>query len=131
MAIDVGKTLERTPEGFQALSWVLYIASAVLSAATVLGDFSGTLLFIGAIVVIVLASSRKSDAAGTIYGSHLANITSTMWVNLVAAVVLMAITYLTLGIGIIITWPAYIVVLIWVGFKLIRGMMKLNDGQAY
>jgi uncharacterized membrane protein len=131
MAIDIGKTLERTPEGFQALSWVLYIASAALSAATVLGDFSGTLLFIGAIVVIVLASSRKSDAAGTIYGSHLANITSTMWVNLVAAVVLMAITYLTLGIGIIITWPAYIIVLIWVGFKLIRGMMKLNDGQSY
>jgi uncharacterized membrane protein len=130
MAIDIGKTFERSPEGYNALSWVLYIGSAALSAAT-LGEFSGTLLFLGAIVVIFLASSRKSDAAGTIYGSHLGNITTTMWVNLIAALLLMAITYLTLGLGIIITWPAYILVLIFVGYRLIKGMMKLNDGQPY
>jgi uncharacterized membrane protein len=130
MAIDIGKTFERSPEGFNALSWVLYIASAGLSAAT-LGEFSGTLLFLGAIAVIVLASSRKSDAAGTIHGSHLGNITTTMWINLIAALVLMAITFVTLGFGVIITYPAYIIVLIFVGFRLIKGMMRLNDGQAY
>jgi uncharacterized membrane protein len=130
MAFDLNKTFERSPEGFHALSWVLYVASAALSAAT-LGEFSGTLLFLGAIVVIVLASSRKSDAAGTIHESHLANISKVMWVNLIAALLLIAFTWVTFGIGIIITWPLYLVLLIWVGFKLIKGMMRLSEGQGY
>jgi uncharacterized membrane protein len=130
MGVDLGKTMERTPEGFHALSWVLYVASAGLSAAT-LGEFSGTLLFLGAIVVIVFASSRKSDAANTVYASHLANITKVMWVNLIAAMLLLAITIMTLGFGVIITYPAYLIVLIYVGFKLIKGMMRLSEGQPY
>jgi uncharacterized membrane protein len=130
MAVDIGKALERTPEGYLALTWVLYVGSAALAAAT-LGEFSGTLLFLGAIVVIVLSSSRKADAAATIYGSHLENISGVMWVNLVASLLLIAFTFITFGIGIIITWPLYLVLLVWTGFKLIKGMMKLNDAQAY
>jgi uncharacterized membrane protein len=130
MSIDFGKTLERSPEGYLALSWALYIGSAALSAAT-LGEFSGTLLFLGAILVIVLSSSRKVDAASTIYGSHLSNISRVMWVNLVASLCLIAITVITFGLGVIITYPLYLILLIWTGFKLIRGMMKLNDAQAY
>ena len=129
MAIDFGKTLERTPEGYLALSWALYIVSAALAAAT-LGEFSGTLLFLGAIVVIVMSSSRKTDAAATIYGSHLENISKVMWVNLVASLCLIAFTWITFGIGVVITYPLYLILLIWTGFKLVKGMVKLNDTQA-
>ncbi len=130
MAIDIGKTFERTPEGFEALSWVLYIGSCGLAALT-LGEISGTLLFLGCIVAIVLASSRETEAAGTIYGSHLTNIRKTMTVNLIASLVLIAFTWITFGIGIILTWPIYLCFLVWTGFKLIKGLMRLNDGQAY
>jgi uncharacterized membrane protein len=130
MGVDIGKTLERSPQGYLTLSWVLYIASAVLAAAT-LGEFSGTLLFLGAIVVIVLSSSRKTDAASTIYGSHLENISRVMWVNLVASLCLIAFTWITFGIGVIITWPLFCILLIWTGFKLIKGMMRLSEAQAY
>jgi uncharacterized membrane protein len=130
MAVDLSKTFERTPEGLNAMNWVLYVATSGICAAT-LGEFSGTLLFIGALAVIVLASSRQKDAAGTVNGSHFANISKIMWVNLVAALLLIAITWMTLGIGVIVTWPAYLVVLIWSGFKLIKGMMRLSEGQGY
>lgn len=130
MAIDFGKTLERSPQGYLAMSWALYIASAGLAAAT-LGEFSGTLLFLGAIVVIVLSSSRKTDATATIYGSHLENISRVMWVNLVASFCLIAFTFITFGFGVVVTYPLYLILLIWTGFKLVRGMMKLNDAQAY
>jgi uncharacterized membrane protein len=130
MSFDLGKTFERSPEGYLALTWVLYVASAALAAATV-GEFSGTLLFLGAIAVIVLSSSRKTDAVSTIYSSHLANISRVMWVNLVASLCLIAFTTITFGIGVIITWPLYLVLLVWTGFKLINGMMKLNDAKAY
>jgi uncharacterized membrane protein len=130
MAVDPGKMLQRTPEGYQALTWVLYIVSAGIAAAT-LGEFSGTLLCLGCIAVIVLASSRKSDAAATIYGSHLSNIRWVMIVNLIASLILITITVITLGLGVVITLPLYVILLIWTGFKLIRGMMKLNDGAGY
>ena len=94
MAIDIGKTFERTPEGFEALSWVLYIGSCGLAAFT-LGEISGTLLFLGCIVAIVLASSREKEAAGTIFGSHLTNIRKTMTVNLIAALILIGFTWIT------------------------------------
>jgi uncharacterized membrane protein len=128
--MDIAKAFDRTPEGYLALSWVLYVASGALAAAT-LGEFSGTLLFLGAIVVIVMASSRKSGAASTIYGSHLENISRVMWINLVASLLLIAFTFITFGIGVIITWPLYLVLLVWTGFKLIRGMMKLSEAQDY
>jgi uncharacterized membrane protein len=128
--MDIAKAFDRTPEGYLALSWVLYVASGALAAAT-LGEFSGTLLFLGAIVVIVMASSRKSGAASTIYGSHLENISRVMWINLVASLLLIAFTFITFGIGVIITWPLYLVLLVWTGFKLIRGMMKLGEAQDY
>jgi uncharacterized membrane protein len=128
MSADLSKTFDRNPEGYQAMSWVLYVASGVIALAT-LGEFSGTLLLVGCLVVIFLARSRKDDAASTIYGSHLANIASTMTIALVVAILLLVLTIVTLGIGIIITWPLYFLFLLWLGYKLIRGMMKLNDGQ--
>ncbi len=130
MGIDLSKVFERSPEGYHALSWVLYVASGAIAIAT-LGEFSGTLLLVGCLVVIFLARSRKQDAAGSIHGSHLGNIASSMTIALVVAIVLLAVTIATLGIGVIITWPVYVLFLLWLGYKLIRGMLKLNDGQPY
>ncbi len=130
MAIDFGKTFERNPEGFNALCWVLYIGSCALAAFTV-GEISGTLLFLGCIAVVVLSSSREKDSANTIYESHFANLRKTMTVNLIASLVLIAFTWITFGIGIILTWPIYLGFLVWTGFKLIKGLLKLNDGVEY
>jgi uncharacterized membrane protein len=128
MAIDLGKTFERSPEGYQTLCWVLYVTSGVIALAT-LGEISGTLLLVGCIIVIALARSRRDDAAAGIYASHFANIASVMTIALVVAVLLLALTWMTFGIGIILTWPAYVLFLLWLGYRLIRGMMRLNDGQ--
>lgn len=129
MAADFGKTFEHTPEGYQALTWALYVASGLIAVAT-LGEISGTLLLIGCIVVIVLARSRRDGAAGTIYGSHFARIAKVMTISLVVAVILLALTWVTLGFGIIITWPLYVLYLLWLAYMLVTGMMKLNDGQG-
>jgi uncharacterized membrane protein len=130
MDVDISKTFDRSPEGYHALTWVLYVASGAIGLAT-LGEFSGTLLLVGCLAVIFLARSRKKDAAATVHGSHLANIASTMTIALAVAVLLLVFTIATLGIGIIITWPLYLLFLLWLGYKLVRGMMRLNDGQPY
>ena len=127
---DLSKTFDRSPDGYLALSWVLYAVSGVIALAT-LGEFSGTLLLIGCIAVIFLARSRRDDAAGTIYASHLSNIARVMTIALVVAVLLLAFTVITFGIGIIITWPLYVLFLLWLGYRLVKGMMRLNDGVGY
>lgn len=124
---DLSKTFDRSPDGYLALSWVLYAVSGVIALAT-LGEFSGTLLLIGCIAVIFLARSRRDDAAGTIYASHLSSIARVMTIALVVAVLLLAFTVITFGIGIIITWPLYVLFLLWLGYRLVKGMMRLNDG---
>ncbi len=129
MALDFGKTFDRSPEGYETLTWVLYIASGLIALAT-LGEISGTLLLIGCVVVIFLARSRKDEAAATIHGSHLSRIAFVMTVSLVVAVLLILITWVTLGIGILLTWPLYLLYLIWVAYMLVTGLMKLNDGKA-
>jgi uncharacterized membrane protein len=129
MTIDISKIFERCPEGFQSLCWILYLAASGIGLAT-LGEISGTLLLIGCIIVIVLAQSRKGDAQGTIYASHLTRIARVMTISLIVALALLTVTILTLGIGILITWPLYLIFLVWLAFALVRGMMKLNDGQS-
>jgi uncharacterized membrane protein len=130
MAVELGKAFERSPQGYQALNWMLYVASGVIALAT-LGEVSGTLLLIGCIIVILLARSRRDDAAATIHGSHFANIASCMTIALVVAILLLAVTFLTFGIGIIVTWPLYVLFLLWLGYRLVKGMMRLNDGKPY
>jgi len=127
---DVSKTFDRSPEGYQALTWVLYICSLGVALAT-LGDISGTILFVGCVAIVLLARTRKDDAAGTIYGSHLGNIAKVMTIALVVAAILLAFTIVTFGIGILITWPLYVLFLLWLGYRLVKGMMRLNDDQAY
>lgn len=129
MAINLNQIFDRTPQGYHTLCWSLYLASAAIGLAT-LGEFSGTLLTIGCVVVIILAHSRKTESSATIYGSHFARIARIMTISLIVALALMFVTIVTLGIGIIITWPLYLIFLIWLAVMLVRGMLKLNDGLA-
>jgi uncharacterized membrane protein len=129
MATDFGRALERSPEGYHALAWLLYVASGLIGLAT-LGEVSGTLLLVGCIIIIFLARSRRNDANQTIYASHFSRIARVMTASLVVALLLLAITIGTFGIGIIITWPLYVIFLVYLAIKLVRGMMKLNDRQA-
>ncbi|MBL8789463.1 MAG: hypothetical protein JNM45_03135 [Rhizobiales bacterium] len=127
---DVSKTFDRSPEGYHALTWVLYICSLGVAVAT-LGEISGTILLVGCVAIILLARTRKEEAANTVYGSHLSNIATVMTIALVVAAILLAFTIITFGIGILVTWPAYVLFLLWLGYRLVRGMMRLNDGLAY
>jgi len=136
LGIDFYRMLDREPEGYESLCWVLYVVSFLMAVFS-LGPVSGApllqdcLLVFVVIVAIVLASKREKDAAGTIFESHLGNIRMTMTVNLIATLALTAFAWVTLGVGIVLTWKIYLCVLVWTGFKLIRGLMKLNDGVGY
>jgi uncharacterized membrane protein len=130
MPVEIGRALERSEPGYHALSWLLYVGLLVIAASPFI-DISGTTVVIGSVVILVLAMSRRGDAAGTIYGSHLSNIFTVTLVNMVVGFMLLAFTILTLGLGIIISWPLSILLILWSAWRVVRGMLKLNDGLAY
>jgi uncharacterized membrane protein len=130
MQVELGRALERSEPGYHALSWLLYIGLLVIAASPFI-DISGTTVVVGSIIILVLAMSRRSDAAGTIYGNHLSNIFTVTLVNMVVGFLLLSFTILTLGLGIIISWPLSIILVVWSAWRVVRGMLKLNDGQAY
>jgi hypothetical protein len=128
--MDVSRAFEKSPEGYQALTWVLYIAAGAVACAQWI-DISGTTLFIGTIAIIAISGMRKAEAASTIYGSHLNNIFTVMLGVLLVGALLWLIFIGTFGIGIIVTWPLSWVLIAWSLWRLIRGFIKLSDGVAY
>jgi uncharacterized membrane protein len=130
MLIDINRVFEKSPEGFQSLSWILYFAAGAVAASHWI-DWTGTSVLVGAVVILVLSGLRKNEAASTIFGSHLQNIFSVMLAYLLVGTMLWLFTVLTLGIGVIITWPLSIILLLWAAYRLIKGLMRLNDGVAY
>ena len=129
MQVEIGRALERSEPGYHALSWLLYIGLLIIAASPFI-DISGTTIVVGSVVILVLAMSRRGDAAATIYGSHLSNIFTVTLVIMVVGFLLLAFTVLTLGLGLIITWPLSIVLVLWAAWRVVRGMLKLNDGLA-
>jgi uncharacterized membrane protein len=130
MAVDFGRVLDKSPDGYHTLSLVLYAAAGVVLASHWI-DITGVSLFVGGIIVYILANIRKDDASGTTFASHLANISKVMLTYMIVAAILWVLTVGTLGFGAVITWPIAFLMLLWCAYRLIKGFMRLNDGTSY
>jgi uncharacterized membrane protein len=130
MSVDFGRMFEKSNEGYEALTWALYAAAGVVTASPWI-DISGTALFAGSIVILVIAGLRKSEAGATLFGSHMQNIFSVMLASMLIGGLLWLFTVMTLGIGIIISWPLSMLLIAWSAYRLIKGVLRLKDGVAF
>jgi uncharacterized membrane protein len=130
MAVDFGRILEKSPVGYESLSWALYIAAGVVTASPWL-DFSNSTLLLGSIAILVVAGLRKGEAASTIFASHMGNVFSVMLASMIIGGLLSAFFWLTLGIGFFITVPLSWLLILWSAYRLIKGALRLKDGLAY
>jgi uncharacterized membrane protein len=130
MAVDFGRILEKSPQGFESLSWALYIAAGVVTASPWL-DISNSTLLLGSIAILVVAALRKGEAASTIFASHMGNVFSVMLASMIIGGLLSAFFWLTLGIGFFITVPLSWLLILWSAYRLIKGALRLKDGVAY
>ena len=83
--------------------------------------------WIGAAIVYYV---KREGVIGTIYESHFAWQIRTFWFTVLwdslAALLILA----TLGIGLVIAWPAFAVVHIWVLYRIIKGAIRLSEKRA-
>lgn len=78
---------------------------------------------ITAIVAIVVNYVKREDTAGTIYESHFTWQIRTFWWSLLWAVIGIALSFVLVGI------PILIADAIWVIYRIVKGFLNWNEGK--
>ena len=111
-------------ESLKAIGWVSYILHLIVAVAAVVpGAQPGVALLIVALVIDLV---KKSDAEGTWQASHFAwRIRTVLWAG-VLYVVTAPLWLLFFFPG----WIAWGLISIWFLYRIVRGMVSMNKGQA-
>jgi len=75
------------------------------------------------IVAIIVNYIKRDDTAGTIYESHFTWQIRTFWWSLLWAVIGMVLSFVVIGI------PILIADAIWVIYRIVKGFLNWNDGK--
>lgn len=78
------------------------------------------------VVALIINYIKRDDATGTIFESHMNWMIRTFWWWLLWVVVLGVIGVLSFGI----LWFLLTVPWIWFLYRMVKGLLRLNDGQA-
>ena len=111
-------------ESLKAIGWVSYILHLIVAVGAVMpGAQPGVALLIVALVIDLV---KKSDAEGTWQASHFAwRIRPVLWAG-VLYVVTAPLWLLFFFPG----WIAWGLISIWFLYRIVRGMVSMNKGQA-
>ncbi|WP_404301851.1 DUF4870 family protein [Alicycliphilus denitrificans] len=111
-------------EGLKAWGWVSYILHLIVAVGAVLpGAQPGVALLIVALVIDLV---KKGDAEGTWQASHFSwRIGTVLWVGVLYVVTApLWLFFLFPG------WVAWGLISIWFLYRIVRGMVAMNKGQA-
>ena len=111
-------------EGLKAWGWVSYILHLIVAVGAVLpGAQPGVALLIVALVIDLV---KKSDAEGTWQASHFSwRISTVLWVGVLYVVTAPLWLFFVLP-----GWIAWGLISIWFLYRIVRGMVAMNKGQA-
>jgi uncharacterized membrane protein len=127
--------VERNPEpslvSYTHVMYALHALAAVIGifgSATVIGQF---VFGLPSIVAVIMNYARRSEARGTWLESHFSWQLATFWyavlwglivIGVSAVLMIIAIGFLTLPIGIILIG-------LWITYRVLRGWLALRDGR--
>ncbi len=127
--------VERNPEpslvSYTHVMYALHALAAVIGifgSATIIGQF---VFGLPSIVAVIMNYARRSEARGTWLESHFSWQLATFWyavlwglivIGVSAVLMIIAIGFLTLPIGIILIG-------LWITYRVLRGWLALRDGR--
>ena len=121
MSLEPAAAPGRALDDEKRLAQVLYVLHA-------LAPFTAWLL---AVIAIVLGMAKRDDVRGTFLDSHFSWLSRTFWWGLLWILVCGVLTAL-LVLSILLSplfWLPYTVLFFWYLYRVIKGWMRLNDGQ--
>lgn len=122
--IDVKAIDGEKAEQLKTIGWVSYLLHLIVAVAAVVpGANVGIALLIVALVVDLV---KKGDAAGTWQESHFSwRIRSVIWAG-----ILYVITIPLWLLFVLPGWLAWGIISIWFLYRIVRGMVAMNNNQA-
>src|SRR6266404_1025181 len=104
----------------------LSVLIGLTSAVTIVGSF---IFGLPSIIAVVMNYARQSDARGTFLESHFRWQIRTFWFALLWVLVILAISLplMLIIVGIFTLWIGYVLLGIWVIYRIIRGWLALRD----
>jgi len=104
----------------------LSVLIGLTSALTIVGSF---IFGVPSIIAVIMNYARQSDARGTFLESHFRWQIRTFWFALLWALVILAISFplIVILIGLVTWWLGYVLLGIWVVYRVIRGWLALRD----
>lgn len=113
--------------------YALHALSALIGACTaafIATAFVGTL---PSIIAVVMNYVRRADARGTYLDSHFSWQLRTFWFAVLWIVVISLVSLplvLLFGLGLVTGWIGGALLGLWIIYRVVRGWLKLKDGQA-
>jgi uncharacterized membrane protein len=104
----------------------LSVLIGLTSAVTIVGSF---IFGLPSIVAVIMNYARQSDARGTFLESHFSWQIRTFWFALLWVLVILALSLplMLVAIGFLTLPAGYVLLGIWVIYRIIRGWLALND----
>ena len=111
-------------ESLKTVGWVSYILHLIVAVAAVLPGAQPSAALL--IVALVIDLVKKSDAAGTWQASHFSwRVRTAIWAGVLYAVTApLWLVFFFPG------WVAWGLISIWFLYRIVRGMVAMNKGQA-
>jgi len=120
--IDV--TPDERAESLKTFGWISYLLHLIVAIAAVMpgAQPSAALLIVALIIDLV----KKGDAAGTWQASHFSwRIRSVIWAGVLYIVTAPLWFFFLLP-----SWIAWGLISIWFLYRIVRGMVSMNEGRA-
>ncbi|MFP4332231.1 MAG: DUF4870 family protein [Campylobacterales bacterium] len=118
--------VEIVEEGIQrdkTLLLILYIMMLIGSIIPSMTWILGIPLL--GLIAVIIAYIKKDDAENSLSASHFQNIITVFWVNLIFGFIGFITTVILIG------WLILVVLFIWTMVRLLKGILRVNDGRAY
>ena len=121
--IDVTPNNERA-EGLKTISWVSYFLHLIVAVGAVVPGAQPSLVLL--VVALVIDLVKRGDAQGTWQESHFSwRIRSVIWAS-----IWYAVTFWGFLLGLFLFNPVWVIVSIWFLYRIVRGMVAMNQGRA-
>ena len=103
----------------------------VLNVMYLLHGLAPFTLWLLAIVAIIMGIVKAPDVRGTVLESHVSWLSRTFWWGLlwIAVSALITVVLVITIVGILIYWLPWAILFIWYLYRVIKGWLRLNDGQ--
>jgi len=124
-----GQSVDASLISYSHIMYALHSLSVLIgltSAVTVVGSF---IFGLPSIIAVVMNYARQSDVRGTFLESHFRWQIRTFWFALlwVLAIVALSLPLMVIGVGFFTWWMGFVVLGIWVIYRIVRGWLALRD----